>query len=38
MLGVLAGAAWDILKYNDFERLRWAFHEIITLLGSVGSA
>ena len=38
MLGVLAGAAWDILKYNDFEAPRWVFHEIINLLGSVGSA
>ena len=38
MLGVIAGAAWDILKYNDFEGPRWAFREIIGLLGSIGSA
>lgn len=38
MLGVLASAAWSVISADNFAIPRWVFHELTTLLGSVGSA
>lgn len=38
MLGTLASAGWTVISADNFAIPRWVFHEIIGLLGSVGSA
>jgi hypothetical protein len=38
MLGTIASALWAVLSADDFAVPRWVFHELVGLLGSVGSA
>ncbi len=38
MLGTVASALWTVLSADNFAIPRWTFHEIVGLLGSIGSA
>lgn len=37
MLGILAGAAWDLVKFNNFELPKLAFEGLKYLIGSGSS-
>jgi hypothetical protein len=38
MLGTVVSALWTILSADNFAVPLWIFHEITSVLGSIGSA